>query len=76
VAFSRGGDVVTVVTRWPLALEEEGGWRNSSLSLPAGHWADVLSGRRYQGDVLVKDVLAALPVALLERVRDLRGRNG
>ena len=76
VAFSRGGDVVSLVTRWPLALEEEGGWRNTSLGLPPGHWADVLSGRRYQGDVLVKDLLKALPVALLEKVGDLRGRNG
>ena len=73
VAFSRGGDVVTVVTRWPLALEQEGGWRDSSLALPAGHWADALSGAPHHGHVLVKDLRRGLPVALLERVR---GRAG
>jgi (1->4)-alpha-D-glucan 1-alpha-D-glucosylmutase len=76
VAFSRGGDVVTTVTRWPLALDAEGGWRNTSLALPPGNWADVLSGRRHEGDVLVKDVMAALPVALLEKVRGPSTRRG
>ncbi len=76
VAFSRGADVVTVVTRWPLALEEKGGWRNTSLSLPPGQWADVLSGRHYGGEVLVKDLLAAVPVALLEKLRGPAGRRG
>jgi (1->4)-alpha-D-glucan 1-alpha-D-glucosylmutase len=76
VAFRRGTDVVTVVTRWPLTLEEEGGWRSTSLSLPPGHWADVLSGRRHRGDVLVRDLLAAVPVALLEKIREPTGRRG
>jgi (1->4)-alpha-D-glucan 1-alpha-D-glucosylmutase len=76
VAFSRGADVVAVVTRWPLALEQEGGWRNTSLALPAGQWADVLSGRQHHGDVLVKDLLIALPVALLEKVGGSPGRSG
>jgi (1->4)-alpha-D-glucan 1-alpha-D-glucosylmutase len=76
VAFSRGTDVVTVVTRWPLALEEEGGWRSTSLSLPPGQWADVLSGRHHRGDVLVRELLATVPVALLEKIREPRGRRG
>jgi maltooligosyltrehalose synthase len=76
VAFSRGTDVVTVVTRWPLALEEEGGWRSTSLSLPPGQWADVLSGRHHRGDVLVRELLVAVPVALLEKIREPRGRRG
>jgi (1->4)-alpha-D-glucan 1-alpha-D-glucosylmutase len=69
VAFSRGADVVTVVTRWPLALEQEGGWRHALLALPPGPWVDVLSGRSCQGEVLLKDLLGDLPVALLEKVR-------
>ena len=76
VAFSRGTDVVTVVTRWPLALEEEGGWRSTSLSLPPGQWADVLSGRHHRGDVLVRELLATVPVALLKKIREPRGRRG
>ena len=76
VAFSRGADVVTVAARWPLALEQAGGWRTTSLALPPGQWVDVLSGRACQGDVLVRDLLRALPVALLERVRSSPARNG
>jgi (1->4)-alpha-D-glucan 1-alpha-D-glucosylmutase len=76
VAFSRGTDVVTVVTRWPLALEEEGGWRSTSLSLPPGQWADVFSGRHYRGDVPVRELLATVPVALLEKIREPTGRRG
>ena len=69
MAFSRGGNVVTVVTRWPLALEHAGGWGRTSLTLPKGEWADVLSGRRWQGSALLGEVLSELPVALLEKVR-------
>lgn len=76
VAFSRGADVVTVVARWPLALDQEGGWRTTSLALPPGPWVDVLSGRACQGDVLVRDLLGTLPVALLEKVRSSRARSG
>jgi (1->4)-alpha-D-glucan 1-alpha-D-glucosylmutase len=75
VAFSRGGNVVTVVTRWPLLLERSGGWGRTSLTLPAGEWVDVLSGRPWQGTVAVGKLLAALPVALLERVRARRDRH-
>jgi (1->4)-alpha-D-glucan 1-alpha-D-glucosylmutase len=70
VAFSRGVDVVTVVTRWPLALQEAGGWRSTLLALPDGYWADVLSGRTWNGEVALGKLLARLPVALLERVED------
>jgi (1->4)-alpha-D-glucan 1-alpha-D-glucosylmutase len=69
VAFSRGGNVVTVVTRWPLALEQAGGWGRTSLTLPKGGWADVLSGGRWRGRVLLHELLSGLPVALLEKVR-------
>ncbi|HXW82432.1 MAG TPA: malto-oligosyltrehalose synthase [Acidimicrobiales bacterium] len=69
VAFSRGGNVITVVTRWPLALEQAGGWGRTSVALPRGQWADVLSGGRWQGGVLVNELLSGLPVALLEKVR-------
>jgi (1->4)-alpha-D-glucan 1-alpha-D-glucosylmutase len=76
VAFSRGADVVTVVTRWPLALEQGGGWRNTSLALPPGQWVDVLTGRRCHGTVLLRDLLGALPVALLEKVRNPSAHSG
>jgi maltooligosyltrehalose synthase len=37
------------------------------LSLPAGAWSDLLTGREYVGDAPLREVLAELPVALLIR---------
>ena len=76
VAFSRGTDVVTVVTRWPLALEEEGGWRSTSLACPPGSGPTSFRAGHHRGDVLVRELLAAVPVALLEKIREPRGRRG
>ncbi len=56
------------MTRWPLLLERGGGWGRTSLALPAGEWVDVLCGRPWRGTVAVGELLAGLPVALLERV--------
>jgi (1->4)-alpha-D-glucan 1-alpha-D-glucosylmutase len=72
VAFSRGTNVITLVTRRPLLLERAGGWGRTSLALPAGEWLDVLAGRRRQGTVPVGELLSGLPVALLERSRHKR----
>ncbi|MGH9104960.1 MAG: malto-oligosyltrehalose synthase [Acidimicrobiales bacterium] len=69
VAFSRGGNVVVVVTRWPLTLERSGGWRATTLALPAGRWHDVLGGGAWAGRARLAELLGGLPVALLERVR-------
>jgi (1->4)-alpha-D-glucan 1-alpha-D-glucosylmutase len=67
VAFGRGDKVVTVVTRWPLALEQGGGWRGTTLPLPEGRWRDALCGGTWEGEAPMDGVLAGLPVALLER---------
>ena len=41
VAFSRGGPVVTMVTRHPAGLRQRGGWADTVLPLPAGQvWRD------------------------------------
>ncbi len=66
LAFDRGG-AVTVVTRLPVGLEREGGWRDTALPLPAGAWVDLLTGRAASGEVRVADLLADYPVALLAR---------
>ena len=66
LAFDRGG-VVTAVTRLPVGLAQDGGWRDTALTLPAGAWVDVLSGRRFEGEVPVAELLGDLPVALLAR---------
>jgi (1->4)-alpha-D-glucan 1-alpha-D-glucosylmutase len=66
VAFDRG-DAVTVVTRLPVGLGRAGGWRETILRLPGGHWRDVLTGRAAAGEVALAELLADLPVALLAR---------
>ncbi|MBV2153462.1 malto-oligosyltrehalose synthase [Kitasatospora sp. SUK 42] len=69
LAFARGEDVVTAVTRLPYGLERSGGWRDAVLELPAGGpWTDALTLRDFPaGPVPVARLLADLPVALLTR---------
>ena len=66
VAYDRGG-AITVATRLPVGLERAGGWRDTTLPLPAA--TDVLTGRSYSGDVPLAELLADYPVALLARDR-------
>ncbi|MER6132534.1 malto-oligosyltrehalose synthase [Streptomyces sp. NPDC001815] len=69
LAFTRSGEVLTAVTRLSLRLEEEGGWRDTVLPLPAGRWADLLApGREFTGHARVDTLFGRLPVVLLERV--------
>ncbi|MEE1785017.1 malto-oligosyltrehalose synthase [Streptomyces sp. SP17BM10] len=69
LAFARGDDVITVVTRLPYGLEHAGGWRDTFLDLPSGGpWTDALTHRTHQaGPVPAADLLATYPVALLTR---------
>jgi (1->4)-alpha-D-glucan 1-alpha-D-glucosylmutase len=69
VAFARGTDVVTAVTRHSVRLAETG-WGDTSLTLPEGTWRNRLSDGRLCGKVLSAELFAELPVALLERVDD------
>lgn len=67
VAFLRADDVLTAVTRHSVVLTETR-WGDTSLTLPAGIWADRIAGGRFTGRVLASDLFAELPVALLERL--------
>ncbi|MFD0278774.1 malto-oligosyltrehalose synthase [Kitasatospora sp. NPDC127111] len=69
LAFARGDDVVTAVTRLPYGLERSGGWRDTVVELPSGReWRDELTGRRFAaGLVPAAELLAGSPVALLTR---------
>ena len=68
LAFLRGGDHLTLATRWPSTLARRGGWGSTTLPLPAGTWTDMLTGRHLGSEgALVRDALADLPVALLVR---------
>lgn len=69
LAFRRGDDVVTAVTRHSVTLAESG-WGDTSLALPVGDWVDRIDGRRHRGRVPAAELFAAMPVALLERAHD------
>ena len=75
-AFQRGGGrLVAVATRLPLTLRRCGGWRDTTLPLPAGHWTDLLTGQpvpagaagQQAPGVPLGRLLARYPVALLVR---------
>jgi len=66
VAFMRGGACVTLAPRLVIGLA--GGWAETTVQLPVGHWRDQLSGREMEGgEAPVDQVLEAFPVALLTR---------
>jgi (1->4)-alpha-D-glucan 1-alpha-D-glucosylmutase len=63
IGFDRGG-AITLTTRLPVGLAAAGGWRQTTVEIPA-LYSDVLTGRRWGGTVAVEDLLASYPVALL-----------
>jgi (1->4)-alpha-D-glucan 1-alpha-D-glucosylmutase len=76
LAFARGsadqpGRVVTVIPRLVLGLRQAGGWKDTTVELPAGQWTDVLTGRRHGGirgepsSAYLLKLLRDFPVALL-----------
>jgi (1->4)-alpha-D-glucan 1-alpha-D-glucosylmutase len=69
VAFVRGNDVLTAVTRHSVRLAETG-WGDTSLIVTGGVWVDRIGGGRFTGRVLASELFADLPVALLERLDD------
>ena len=68
-AFSRGGEILTVVPRLVIGLG--GDWGNTSLLLPRGRWRNELTGDDVEGEeggeVRLSDLLRRFPVALLAR---------
>jgi (1->4)-alpha-D-glucan 1-alpha-D-glucosylmutase len=64
VAFDRGG-LIAIATRLPLTLHRAGGWRDTTLALPAGSYRDLLTGREHAGRQPVAGLLEGYPVALL-----------
>jgi len=74
----RGPAVAVVVPRLVLRLAAGGGWADTAVTLPPGRWTDLLTGATRDiapsGDpdgparqVPLAELLAAFPVALLER---------
>jgi (1->4)-alpha-D-glucan 1-alpha-D-glucosylmutase len=66
MAFARHG-VVAVATRLPVGLTSCGGWGQTTLTLPEGSWTDAFTGSSTSGNVLLTELLARYPVALLTR---------
>lgn len=68
IAFDRGG-ALTVATRLPVALRRRGGWGETLVRVPRAQWRDELTGRVFTGgEVLLDELLAVYPVALLRPV--------
>jgi (1->4)-alpha-D-glucan 1-alpha-D-glucosylmutase len=66
VAFAREGSMVTLAPRLVIGLA--GGWGDTSVQIPVGHWRDQISGREVEGgEVGVDHLLESFPVALLTR---------
>jgi len=65
LAYDRGG-ALAVATRLPVRLAKRGGWQDTALDL-GGPAADVLTGRRFDRELAVADLLDTYPVALLVR---------
>lgn len=67
LAFLRGGAALTVVTRLSRRLEQAGGWRDTTLSLPPGRWHNRLTTTTHEATVPLTDLLPDTSVALLVR---------
>lgn len=65
-----GLEVIALATKRPLTLERDGGWGETTVTLPAGTWREELSGREFSGTVPVTEVLRVLPTALLRRLAE------
>jgi (1->4)-alpha-D-glucan 1-alpha-D-glucosylmutase len=64
VAFDRGG-AITLATRLPAGLDAAGGWMETTVMLPVGHYVDALTGARVDGRRRIAELLSRYPVALL-----------
>jgi (1->4)-alpha-D-glucan 1-alpha-D-glucosylmutase len=68
VAFDRGGAYALAI-RLPVGLAERGGWGDTTVDLGSAPVIDVFTDREFQGgQLLVADLLAHYPVALLVEV--------
>lgn len=72
LAYARGRtgetpEVIVAVTRHSIRLDEAGGWADTVLDLPQGHWTDRLTGHTFSGRARLEKLFARLPVALLVR---------
>ncbi|MGP3689108.1 malto-oligosyltrehalose synthase [Streptomyces sp. IBSNAI002] len=67
LAFSRSPGLVVVVTRLAHRLALAGGWRDTVLPLPPGHWTALPDGTPHETEAPLPLLLAPAPVRLLLR---------
>lgn len=65
LAFARSEDLVVVVARLAVGLDEEG-FDDAEVTLPSGSWSDVLTGRQI-GSPRLADLIGMGPGAVLVR---------
>nr|WP_120492233.1 malto-oligosyltrehalose synthase [Corynebacterium lactis] len=63
-------DVIALVTRRPIGLQREGGWGDTTVTLPEGFWTDRFTGHTWSGAIAVSSVFGSYPMALLVRDGD------
>ncbi len=66
VIFQRGEDLMVIVPRFTLALEND--WADTVIPLPQGtHWTNAFTGEKIEGDASPMEIFRAFPAALLVR---------
>ena len=66
VAFTRGDPPSVLSLAQRRSQRRRGTWGDTMITLPAGRWHNLADGTAHSGDVLIGDLLARCPVALLE----------
>jgi (1->4)-alpha-D-glucan 1-alpha-D-glucosylmutase len=62
IAFQRGKDVATIVTRLPIKLGND--WAGTAVQLGSGNWTNILTGHQVASGRL-EEILMPFPIALL-----------
>jgi (1->4)-alpha-D-glucan 1-alpha-D-glucosylmutase len=73
IAYTRGGDVLTVVPRW---TQSRTSWNGTTLELPEGLWTNCLTGESFEGVQQIEDLFTVFPVSLLTRERRSHATRG
>jgi (1->4)-alpha-D-glucan 1-alpha-D-glucosylmutase len=68
VAFSRGGNLITLIPRFFFKLKNDLG--ETFLRLPAGNWRNEFTGEIFEGEIRVETFFKKFPAALLVRKED------
>ena len=68
IAFLRGSQVLTIVPRFSLELNND--WQDTTLELPPGDWCNEFTGEPCTGRIGIGSIFEKFPVALLTRKED------